>query len=256
MPGKFTQLEKEIYGIICRKDGIKASEIARLLGAQRHEVNVCLYRSALMREFCYKDEKDYWYGLIRHRRPFSALYDFSGWYGTVREFLMLDEEHFMNELTEGCQRIGRVLNDTRGVLHSFRDCREVMVSLFRDMKEMSDEPFDDWEIAFEVRFNRARYIRVYADVLLICDGHVFSLEFKMKNEVLQEDLEQSVKYVPYLQVLFGEAFTVTPALVLTGAEGIYEHVTVECAGERQDGIICSRDLLFNVPDEQLRFLMQ
>ncbi|MBO2516977.1 MAG: helix-turn-helix domain containing protein [Clostridiales bacterium] len=251
-----SKLEKDIYGAICRRDGIKASEIALQLGVKRHEVNACLFSSALMREFCYRDEDARWYGMIRHRRPYDALYDFSGWYGTVREFLLLDEENFMTELTEGCQRIARSLNDARGVIHSFRDCREVMISLSDDLREMSGEPFEDWEIAFEVRFNRARYIRVYADVLLICNGHVFSLEFKMKDKVLEEDLEQSVKYVPYLQIIFGEDMKITPALVLTGAEGIFEHKDISCGEGRMNGIICSRDMLFNVLDEQLMFLIQ
>ena len=46
-------------------------------------------------------------------------------------FLSLTEGEWMDELMKGCQRIGRNLNDTRGLLHSFRDCREQINKYFR-----------------------------------------------------------------------------------------------------------------------------
>lgn len=63
----------------------------------------------------------------------------------------------------GCQRIGRNLNDTRGLLHSFRDCREQMAGLFHDLREMMGESCLDWEIAFEFRLKRARYVQSARD---------------------------------------------------------------------------------------------
>ena len=52
-----------------------------------------------------------------------------------------------------------------------------------------------WEIAFELRLKRARHVRIYADVLVITEDRVFSLEFKMKDKIdPDEALEQAAKY--------------------------------------------------------------
>ena len=67
----------------------------------------------------------------------EGLYEFSGWYGTVKEFTETTEDEWLARLEEGCRRIGRNLNDTRGLIHSFRDCGETMRNLFRDLKEMT-----------------------------------------------------------------------------------------------------------------------
>ena len=47
-------------------------------------------------------------------------------YGTVAEFLELTEDEWFQMLTEGCRKIGRNLNDTRGLFHSFRDSYEAV----------------------------------------------------------------------------------------------------------------------------------
>ena len=57
----------------------------------------------------------------------------------------LAEETWLELLTEGCRRIGRNLNDTRGLIHSFRDCGNSMRGLFRDLEEMICGNWEDWE---------------------------------------------------------------------------------------------------------------
>ena len=211
-----------------------------------------LVSSALMRELCYQDRDYNWHAMVRQEGPHEGLYEFSGWYGTVDEFLRQGEEEWLEQLKQGCGRIGRSLNDARGLIHSFRDCREVMLRLFDDLEEMSALPFRDWEIVFELRMNRARWIRVYADVLLITPGKVFSLEFKMKNDVDPEEVLQAAKYVPYLEILFGRKTDIAPALVLTGAEDLFEYVPI---GKTDCELpVCSGDMLFNVLNEYLGFL--
>ena len=59
---------------------------------------------------------------------------------------------------------------TRGLLHSFRDAREAMVSLFRDL-DLPD--MSSWEICFELRIKRAKWIRIYADVLVMAGESIF-----------------------------------------------------------------------------------
>ena len=170
----------------------------------------------------------------------------------VSEFLELTEDEWMDRMTEGCQRIGRNLNDTRGLLHSFRDCREQMVGLFHDLREMMGEGCLDWEIAFEFRLKRARYVRIYADVLVITENRVFSLEFKMKDKVDPDEVSQAAKYLPYLEIVFGTDYEVIPALVLTAANELFEFASIG----KSDFIlpVCSGDMLFNVFDEYLGFL--
>ena len=248
----FSAAELQIYSLISRNDGIKAREIARQTGVDKAEVSRWMVSSALMRELCYQDSEYRWHALVRQEAPYEGLYEFSGWYGTVPEFMEEDEESWLGELENGCRRIGRNLNDARGLIHSFRDCRKTMQSLFADLQNMSDLPTDKWEIAFELRFNLMRRIRIYADVLVIMEGRVFPLEFKMKNRIDPEEVLQAAKYVPFLEILFGRKKDVFPALVLTGASELFSY---EPIGETEYVLpVCSGDMLFNVFNEAIGFL--
>ena len=291
MPMKTTDLtERAIYASICRNDGILARDIAKDIAkrnlyrveADRHIVNQYLYRSPFMRELCYRDDDYLWHGMIRQMRPHLGLSDFCGWYGTVKEFLETPEDVWFEELLDGCRRVGRNLNDTRGLFHSFRDAREVMMQLFRDLDGIcggaSESPGagdaspasggadrqeipkdartlpgrEEWEIAFELRINRAKYIRIYADVLVITEDRVFSLEFKMKDRIDPDEVSQAAKYSGYLEVLFGPDYDVIPALVLTRSEDLY--TTAVLSGSTAEIPVCSGDMLFNLFDEYLGFL--
>lgn len=244
-------LERAIYSEICSHDGIKAKDIGKAAGADRKTVNQYLYNAPFMRELCYQDDACQWHGLIRQERPHVGLGEFCGYYSTVAEFLALDEEQWFAEMLEGCRRVGRNLNDTRGLFHSFRDCRAVMVQLFQDLEPVLRP---DWEIAFELRINRARYIRIYADVLVITEDRVFSLEFKMKDKIDPEELLQAAKYTEYLEVLFGKSYDVIPSLVLTRAADLYSYAPL--ANTDAAIPVCSGDMLFNLFDEYLMFLQR
>lgn len=247
----FSPEELQIYALVSRKDGIRAREISRETGIDKTEVSRRLVSSALMRELCYQDSEYRWHALVRQQAPYEGLYEFSGWYGTVHEFMAEEEKTWLEELSDGCVRIGRNLNDTRGLIHSFRDCRETMRSLFADLKEM-DVAAEKWEIAFELRFNLRRYIRIYADVLVITPEKVFPLEFKMKKRIDPDEVLQAAKYVPYLEILFGKEKDIYPALVLTGASELF---TYEQIGKTDYVLpVCSGDMLFNVFNEAMSFL--
>ena len=247
----FSPEELKIYALISRRNGIKAREISRETGIDKTEVSRRLVSSALMRELCYQDSDYRWHALVKQQAPYEGLYEFSGWYGTVREFTAENEETWLKELSEGCTRIGRNLNDTRGLIHSFRDCRETMLSLFTDLKDMGVAT-EKWEITFELRFNLRRYIRIYADVLVITQNRVFPLEFKMKDRIDPDEVLQAAKYVPYLEILFGKEKDVYPALVLTGASELF---TYEKIGKTEYiPPVCSGDMLFNVFNEAMSFL--
>ena len=246
------QTERNICAVICRSDGLKAREIAEVLGLDRQTVNRVLYRSPLMKELCWQDREYRWHGIVRQERLHAGLQEFSGYYSTVGEFIALSEEDWLEKLTEGCINIGRNLNDTRGLFHSFCDCREQMVRLFRDLLDMAGEDCLDWEIAFELRLKRSRYVRVYADVLVITEDCVFALEFKMKDRVDPEEIMQSAKYVPYLEIVFGPDYEVIPVLVLTRKTDYFDFSSVG----QTDAVlpVCSGDMLFNAFDEYLGFL--
>ncbi len=248
----FPELDRRVYGLISSRDGLKAREIASLLGTERSTVNRLLTVSALMREMCYQDADYRWHALIRQVSPHEGLFEFSGWYGFVSEFLTLPEDAWLAALEAGCQRIGRNLNDTRGLFHSFLDCGQTIRSLFADLKDMCDLPFQQWELVFEFRLNRARMIRIYADVMIITPNRVFVLEFKMKNKIEPEEVLQAAKYVPYLEILFGQRHEILPALVLTGASDLFEWVPIG----NTDAVlpVCSGNMLFNVLNEYMGFL--
>ena len=241
---KTADLEKEICSCICESEGIKTREIAGRLKIDRAVVNQILYRSPLMKELCWKDAEYRWHGLIQQNYPHHGLREICGYYSDIHDFLLLSEEEWLTILKEGCANIGRNLNDTRGLIHSFRDCRQTMIGLFNDLSAMTDADFDDWEIAFELKLKRGKYIRIYTDVLVITKKHVFSLEFKMKDLVDPDEILQAAKYTPYLEIVFGPSYDVIPALVLTKAEEVYRHVSI---GESDMLLpVCSGDMLFNV----------
>lgn len=246
------RLDRQICAAICSSDGIKAREIALKLGLDRKTVNQALYRSPLMQELCWQDRDSRWHGIVRQGRPHSGLVEFSGYYSLVREFLSLSEDAFLERLTQGCENIGRSLSDTRGLFHSFRDARETMLNLFRDLGEMLGDRRLDWEIVFELRLKRAKHVRIYADVLVISEDKVFSLEFKMKDAVDPDEILQAAKYAPYLEILFGPEYEVVPVLVLTAARDLFRFERIG----RRDMIlpVASGDMLFNVFDEYLGFL--
>ena len=245
-------LERKVCAVICSGDGLKAREIAKRLSLDHTTVNRVLCRSGLLRELCWQDGAYRWHGLIRQSRPHTGLQEFSGWYGLVREFLPLGEEAWLEALREGCTNIGRNLNDTRGLLHSFTDCRAQMLTLFRDLREMLGEACLDWELVFELRLKRSRHVRIYADVLVLTENRVFSLEFKMKDQTQPEEVLQAAKYCPYLEILFGSGYEVIPVLVLTRARELFQFTQIG----REDAVlpVCSGDMLFNVFNEYLGFL--
>ena len=244
--------ERAIYAQICSHDGILAREIARAIGIDRKTVNHYLYASPYMHELCYRDDSYLWHGYIRQTRPHTGLGDFTGYYASAGEFMQQDEESWFAQLTEGCSRIGRNLNDTRGLFHSFRDARSVVRDLFADLERLGISSWKDWEVAFELRINRAKWIRIYADVLIITEHFVFSLEFKMKDKIDPEEVSQAAKYSPYLEVLFGPGYDVIPVLVLTRASDLYTYAPLP--GTSAEIPVCSGDMLFNIFDEYMGFL--
>ena len=246
------ELERAVCAVICRSDGIRAREIAAKLGLEHKTVNRILYGSPLMRELCFQDRDFCWHGLVRQTRPHIGLQEFAAYYSTAGEFMELTEEQWLRRLTEGCVNIGRNLNDTRGLMHSFRDCREQIRRLFSDLLQMLGERCLAWELCFELRLKRSRYVRIYADVLIITEDRVFSLEFKMKDKIDPQEVLQAAKYCPYLEIVFGPRYEIIPVLVLTGARDQFAFVPV---GERDMVLpVCSGDMLFNVFDEYMGFL--
>lgn len=242
-------IERNMYALICSHDGIKAKDIAKQLHTDRTTINRYLYLCPYIRELCYRDDSYHWHGYIRQNRPHKGLEDFSGYHSSVGEFLELSEEDWMKKLQEGCRKIGRNLNDTRGLFHSFRDCRETMCALFQDLEGLD---YKDWEIVFELRIKRSRSIRIYADVLVITKQYVFSLEFKMNDTIEEEEVAQAAKYSQYLEVIFGPEYDVIPVLVLTRATDLYTYVPLK--NTTAEVPVCSGDMLFNIFDEYIGFL--
>lgn len=241
---------REAYSLICSRDGVTAREIAHALGVSRTDVNRALYRYPFISDLCYHDDAYRWHGLIRQSAPHEGLRDYSGWYGFVSEFLAQDEDEWLAELREGCHRIGRNLNDARGLIHSFVDARQVMRDLFSDLADFG-VACNEWEIVFELRIRRAKWVRIYTDVLVITSDVAFSLEFKMKDAIDPDEVDQAAKYVPYLEVVLGPAIEVVPALVLTRATDLFSS---ERASNGTPVAVLSGDMLFNVLDEHLGFL--
>ena len=252
---KIDPIERKIYMAICRSEnGIKAREIANITGTDHSTVNHFLYASPFMKELCWQDQDYLWHGLIPQTRPHYGLTEFTGYYSSVEEFLEMEETRWLKLLKLGCENIGRNLNDTRGLFHSFLDARATMINLFHNLDEFGypKELYSKWEIAFELRIKKSRYIRIYADVLLITKRFVFSLEFKMKNTIEQEEVQQCAKYCEYLDVIFGDGYEIVPVLVLTKAQDLFEYAQIKGTDASVQAV--SGDMLYNVLDYYLGFI--
>ena len=81
-----TETDRAICAAICRSNGIKAKDIAAVLGLDRKTVNGILYSSPLMKELCWQDKDYCWHGIIRQARPHSGLMEFSGYYMLFNAF--------------------------------------------------------------------------------------------------------------------------------------------------------------------------
>ena len=98
------EIQRAICGEICRRDGIRAREIARALDLDHQTVNHELYSSPLMKELCWQDRDYRWHGIVRQERPHVGLQEFAGYYSAVGEFLDLDERAWLARLTEGFEK--------------------------------------------------------------------------------------------------------------------------------------------------------
>ena len=56
------------------------------------------------------------------------------------------------------------------------------------------------------------------------------LELKMKDKEEPEEILQAAKYTPYLEIVFGEAYEVIPALVLTAAKDKFDFSAIGKSG--------------------------
>ncbi|MBE5938148.1 MAG: winged helix-turn-helix domain-containing protein [Lachnospiraceae bacterium] len=239
--------ERRIYEIICSHNGIKAKDIGKKTGLPRNVINRYLYGFPYIKELCYQDSEYKWHGMISQNMPHKGLENFSGYYGLVSDFLSITKDEWFERLKQGCKDIGRNLNDTRGLFHSFLDCYDTMIALFDDLKEYVE--YDSWEIVFELRIKKSRCLRIYADVLVIAPSYVFSLEFKMKDAIEGDDVAQAAKYNEYLEVLFGSKYEIISGLVLTGATDLYKYIPMENSSAELP--VCSGDMLFNIFIEYL-----
>ena len=94
------QTDREICALICRNNGIRAKDIAKLLSVERREVNHILYSSPLMKELCWEDRAYYWHGIMKQARPHVGLQEFAGYYDTVENFVRLSEDEWFEFLKE------------------------------------------------------------------------------------------------------------------------------------------------------------
>lgn len=255
MANRIDPNERKIYMAICQSEnGIKARDIAAITGTDHTTVNHFLYASPLMKELCWQDQDYLWHGIIPQTKPHYGLAEFSGYYSSVKEFLSINESRWLELLKMGCENIGRNLNDTRGLFHSFADTRSTMIQLFRDLDDFGypKELYQKWEIVFELRIKKSRHIRIYADVLLITKRFVFSMEFKMKETIESEEVTQCAKYCDYLDVIFGDEYEIVPVLVLTKAHDLFEYSQIEGTDAAVQSV--SGDMLYNVLDYYLGFI--
>ena len=89
-------------------------------------------------------------------------------------------------------------------------------------------------------------------MLLVTKRYAFSFEFKMKDKIEQDEVDQCAKYCEYLDVIFGDGYEIVPILVLTKARELYEDATVSSTDAAVH--VCSGDMLYNALDYYLGFI--
>lgn len=94
-------IERDIFSVICRNDGIKAKSIAKEIGKERSVVNHYLYRSAFIKDLCYRDDNYMWHGLIRQTRPHTGLSDYCGYHGNVADFIKMPYDEWFEYMKSG-----------------------------------------------------------------------------------------------------------------------------------------------------------
>lgn len=104
----------------------------------------------------------------------------------IKDLLGYNKENFIKYLNQYILSYGLPVEESQIV--AWRNCYDFLVERFKNI----DEKFYDTFVVFEYMLPLEKYRR--PDVILLFDDRVIILEFKDKNEVLINDVEQCIGY--------------------------------------------------------------
>ena len=149
---------------------------------------------------------------------------------TVKNFLTENKADWLNKMTAQFA-INSVLPLGQSQINAWEDCYKVLQSVLPSFE--SKHPGFSVLFEYQLPYESGRR----PDVILLSKEQVIILEFKMKNDVLQADLDQCTAYGRDIKEYHFESRDreVITALVLTRTTGVMEHDaevgTYICSGD-------------------------
>ena len=226
-------------------NGLKASQIAKLIGSTRTEVNSYLYS--------HTDSYEIHEGYIwtpkaagssaptpepkRRARATKAAISESpilaqryAYCATVEEFLDINEDDWIQVMKSGFHESYLMALGALQI-NVWKDCFRV---LQRELPAFH-QIHPGFHIVFEYALPYESGRR--PDVLLVCNEYVIVLEFKKKQEILQADIDQANAYARDIEEYHYESREkdLSAILVLTEAHDVYV--------DEEGLIVCSGDML-------------
>ena len=225
--------------------GLKASQIAKLIGSTRTEVNSYLYS--------HTDSFEIHAGYIwtqkavgvsvttpAPKRPVRAskptvpevdtIKQRYAYCGSVDEFLTISESDWIAIMKSGFHDSYLMALGSLQI-NVWKDCFHVLQRELPAFHQIHSGFHIIFEYALPYESGRR------PDVLLVCNEYVIVLEFKKKQELLQADIDQANAYARDIEEYHFESREkdLSAILVLTEAHNVY--------GDEEGLIVCSGDML-------------
>ena len=245
----FIHLDEQFYSLISTsRNGASVAAIAKTFRMDVYEARRIMLSSPLITELCYKNSKDIYYSLISGRFPHTGLDHFSLYCSSVGELVSCPPELFQEQLADNASQKVRLIGTERVDARISNLIRCTMLGMFTDIHMMSEKTdYSKWQIAFypEVSIPGGE-VKCSCDVLLITGKAAFAFAFENSGSISERKIRKLSESSSDFEKLLGPKCRIYPAAVLLKGSGIYEHV---------DKIpVCSREMIYNIPDEVLRYL--
>lgn len=199
---------------------------------------------------CYNDEKECWYTKQSNTEGVKFIHDYCD--GKIIPTTII----FESALQKRCCYADSIANFMKTNLNEFNNTIRTNFNEGFSFAELSKGQIKAWEDSYKVMKNISlnpniniifEYVLPYEggrrpDVILLSKEHVIVLEFKMKGQIKEEDLDQVSAYVRDLREYHYQTRDkdVVPILVLTRTKNLNEKI---------NGVTCvSEDLLQNTLD--------
>jgi len=263
------QLDLQIYALVSRNiKGLSATAIATLLRCDGYEVRRALSSSPILNGLCYRNAKGHYCPLIGGNFPHEGLDNFTGYYADAGSFMETPEEAFLEEVEKNLSERPSLVPLNPFNRKEAKILRCTMMGLFTDLCTMTEreesaqrrltmDEIQTWEIAFYPDLSvTGGAVRCSADVLLVTQRYAFALTFLNSLKPSERQLVRVYSNASDFSIIFGSAYRIVAAAVSVRGSGEYSRVEIrpEKRGAAVSLPLCTRDMVYNVLDEAMKFL--